>query len=90
MSIEVTDELIQKLTEEWLDTLPARYPLRLCLRKRFIPFGGGAENPLDQTNCGSPFGRSAWYNGCHGLCCSIFQDGVGGTRKILLCFLSAD
>lgn len=37
MSIEVTDELIQKLTEEWLDTLPARYPLKPKHPYRFSP-----------------------------------------------------
>jgi len=28
MNIEVTDQLLQQLTEEWLDTLPERYPSR--------------------------------------------------------------
>lgn len=37
MSIEVTDELIQKLTEEWLDTLPERYPLKPKHPYRFSP-----------------------------------------------------
>ncbi len=37
MSIEVTDELIQKLTEEWLDTLPERYPSRPKHPYKFSP-----------------------------------------------------
>lgn len=37
MSIEITDELIQKLTEEWLDTLPERYPLKPKYPYRFSP-----------------------------------------------------
>lgn len=37
MSIEVTDELIQKLTEDWLDTLPKRYPSRPKHPYKFSP-----------------------------------------------------
>lgn len=37
MNIEVTDELIQKLTEEWLDTLPERYPSRPKHPYKFSP-----------------------------------------------------
>lgn len=37
MNIEVTDELIQKLTEDWLGTLPERYPSRPKHPYKFSP-----------------------------------------------------
>lgn len=89
MAMEVTDEMLRKLTQEWVNSIPAQYPepehphhFSLRFHLRMLPLFWRAwrmENEKEKTPLPMRGGRMAAALACS--CGDERHRGDGGTRN---------